>query len=202
MSSIRMLSYAAAIALMAGSSVSALAQPQPKPADVDVVTIAGVGTVTVLTYKVQFVSADPATRRVVLQMPNGNRWAVIAPPLVGDLSYFQVGQRLTIRVAPGVVSSLGKAKQGTPGEVIKEAALEAGLPGWPEDFGIREIIMTATLVGVDKAGGTITFEGPGGNVRTVRAANAKVLQDLQKVEPGDLARITFLEALSVDATGW
>lgn len=202
MPSLRKLSYAAAIALVAGSSVSALAQPKPRPADVDMVTIGGVGTVTVLTYKVQFVSANPATRQVVLQMPNGNRWEVVAPPLVGDLSYFQVGQHLTIRVVPGVVTALQKATQGTPGAVLKETALNAGLPGWPEGFGIREITMTATLVDVAPAAGTVTFEGPLGAVRTVRASNDKVLGDLAKVQPGDLAKITYLEGMSVDATGW
>ncbi|MEP9354968.1 hypothetical protein ABLE93_15370 [Xanthobacter sp. KR7-65] len=177
----------------------ALAQPRPVPAEVEQVVVAGFGQITIVTYKAQFVSADPATRRVVLEGPLGRRWAVIAPPLLGDLSAFRNGETLLIRVAPGIVTALGKAHQGKPGEVMSEVAVNDGLPGWPEGFGIREVTLTTIFVGIDPAAGTVTFEGPDGNVRVVRAANAQVLADLQKVNPGDLAQITYLEGLAINA---
>lgn len=193
----------AAVALAAGLAQiapgAAVAQPRPTPAEVDTVVVQGAGQFTVLTYKARFVSADPVTRRVVLEDPSGRRWAVIAPPLLGDLTYFRNGETLIIRVAPGVITALGKARQGKPGEVMNEVALDAGLPGWPEGFGVREVTLTTIFVDVDKAAGTITFEGPEGGVRTVRAANDKVLADLQQVQPGDLAQITYLEGLAVNA---
>jgi len=188
----------AAALLCAGAAAPAMAQ-QPVPAEVSTVTIPNVGTATVLTYKVQFVSADPATRRVVLETPAGLRWAVIAPPLVGDLSYFRNGETLIIRKLPGVVTALGKAHQGKPGEVLSEVAVNAGMPGWPEGFGVREVVLTTIFVAVDPTAGTVTFEGPDGQARTVKAGNAKVLEDLQKVRPGDLAQITYLEGLAINA---
>lgn len=175
------------------------AQPRPTPAEVDQVLVQGVGQVTVLTYKAQFVSADPATRRMVLETPAGRRWAVVAPPLLGDLSYFRNGETLIIRVAPGEVLALGKAHQGRPGEVMKELAVNAGLPGWPEGFGVREVTITTIFVDINKQAGTVTFEGLDGVVRTLKASNDKVLADLQQVQPGDLAQITYLEGLSVNA---
>lgn len=175
------------------------AQPRPTPAEVDQVLVQGVGQVTVLTYKAQFVSADPATRRMVLETPAGRRWAVVAPPLLGDLSYFRNGETLIIRVAPGEVLALGKAHQGRPGEVMKELAVNAGLPGWPEGFGVREVTVTTIFVDINKQAGTVTFEGLDGVVRTLKASNDKVLADLQQVQPGDLAQITYLEGLSVNA---
>ena len=178
---------------------AAVAQPRPAPAEVDTVIVQGAGQVTVFTYKARFVSADPVTRRVVLEDPSGRRWAVVAPPLLGDLTFFRNGETLIIRVAPGVVTALGKARQGNPGEVMNEVALDAGLPGWPEGFGVREVTLTTIFVDVNKAAGTVTFEGPDGGVRTVRAANDKVLADLQQVQPGDLAQITYLEGLAVNA---
>ncbi|MDI4666672.1 hypothetical protein K9U40_20445 [Xanthobacter autotrophicus] len=191
------------MALAAGlvhvASGAGLAQSRPTPAEVDTVLVQGIGQITVFTYRAQFVSADPATRRVVLEDPSGRRWAVIAPPLLGDLTFFRNGQTLIIRVAPGVVTGLGKARQGKPGEVIKEVVLEAGLPGWPEGFGVREVTLTTIFVAIDKAAGTVTFEGADGVVRTMRAANDKVLADLQQVGPGDLAQISYLEGLAINA---
>lgn len=191
----------AAAVLAAGlcPALPAFAQLRPTPAEVDTVMVQGVGPVTVLTYRAQFVSADPGTRRMVLEDPSGRRWAVIAPLLLGDLGYFRAGETLIIRVAPGVVTALGKARQGKPGEVMNEVALDAGLPGWPEGFGVREVTLTTIFVDVNKAAGTVTFEGADGAVRTVKAANDKVLADLQQVEPGDLAQITYLEGLAVNA---
>lgn len=177
----------------------AQAQQRPTPVEVDQVMVQGAGMITVLTYKAKFVSADPVTRRVVLEDPAGRRWAVIAPPLLGDLGYFRVGETLIIRVAPGAVIALGKARQGKPGEVMNEVVLNAGLPGWPEGFGVREVTLTTIFVDVNRAAGTVTFEGPDGGVRTVKAANEKVLADLQNVAPGDLSQITYLEGLAVNA---
>ncbi len=191
------------VALFAGFAFLApagiQAQPRPTPAEVSQVFVQGIGQINVLAYKAKFVSADPATRRVVLEDPAGRRWSVVAPPLLGDLSLFRVGENLLIRVAPGVVTALGKAHQGRPGEVMAEVAINDGLPGWPEGFGIREVTLTSIFVGLDPVAGTVTFEGPDGNVRVVRAANDKVLADVQKVQPGDLAQITYIEGLAVNA---
>ncbi|MFG1376714.1 hypothetical protein [Xanthobacter autotrophicus] len=178
---------------------TAMAQLRPTPAEVETVFVEGAGQVTVLTYQARFVSADPVTRRVVLEDPSGRRWAVLAPPLLGDLTLFRNGEKLIIRAAPGVVTSLGKARQGKPGEVMKEVVLDAGLPGWPEGFGVREVTLTTIFVALNPGAGTVTFEGPDGGVRTVRAANDKVLADLQQVQPGDLAQITYLEGLAINA---
>lgn len=62
-----------AIAACLAAAAPASAQSVPKPASVEVVTVAGLGSATILTYKAQFVSADPATRRVVLEVPSGER---------------------------------------------------------------------------------------------------------------------------------
>ena len=193
---------AAAAALLAGLAAfaaAAWAQPRPTPANVTAVTLPGVGPVNILTYNAAFVSGDPATRRVVLETPNGRRWAVVVPALYADVLNMPVGQNLVIRVLPGVVTALGKAHQGRPGEVLAEEVLDAGLPGWPQDFGVRKVTMTTIFVGIDRTAGTVTFEGVDGLVRTMAATDPKVLNDLQQVRPGDLAQISFFEGLTVNA---
>ncbi|MFG1300754.1 hypothetical protein V5F49_13245 [Xanthobacter sp. V3C-3] len=192
----RMLQLAAVAACLAAA---APASAQPKPAAVDVVTLPGVGTASILSYKVRFVSADPATRRVVLETPSGERWAVIAPPLVGDLSYFRVGQNLLIRKLPGVVTAVAKPDKGKSGDVLNEVVVDAGLPGLPEGFGVREITLAAPVVSVDAAAGTVSFPGPDGYLRTLKAGNGEVLASLQKLQPGAVAKLTYVEGLAINA---
>ncbi|MFG1477450.1 hypothetical protein V5F53_02150 [Xanthobacter sp. V4C-4] len=191
------LMAAAVSAFVVLGAVGAGAQPQPTVSET--VIIDGVGTVPVLVYKAQFVSADPATRRVVLELPNGKRWAVTAPLILGDLSAYRNSERLLIRVVPGVVTALGKAQQGKPGEVLSEVAVNDGLPGWPEGFGVRAVTLTTIFVDINLQAGTVSFEGPDGGVRTLRALDPKVLADLQQVRPGDLAQISYLEGIAINA---
>ncbi|WP_234053913.1 MULTISPECIES: hypothetical protein [unclassified Xanthobacter] len=193
----RLVAAALSALVVLGAGSAALAQPQPTSSEM--VTIAGVGTVPVLVFQARFVSADPATRRMVLELPTGKRWAVTAPLILGDLEAYRNSERLLIRVVPGVVTALGKARQGTPGEVLSDVAINDGLPGWPEGFGIRAVTLTTIFVDVNKQAGTVTFEGPDGGVRTLRAVDPKVLADLQQVQPGDLAQISYLEGISINA---
>ncbi len=184
-------------ALLAGVALPAAAQPAPSA--VTTVVVPNVGTVTVLSYRAQVVSADPATRRVILEGAAGKRWSVLVPPLAGDISLLRNSEHLLIRVVPGEATALGKAHQGKPGEVMAEVAVEGGLPGWPEDFGVRQVTLTTILVNIDPVNGTISFEGPDGLVRTVKALNPQVLANLSQVQLGDLCQITYVEGLAVNA---
>lgn len=188
-----------AASLAAGLPAAAQAPDQPKPEAVDVVTLPGLGSATILTYKVRFVSADPATRAVVLETPAGKRWAVVAPPLVGDLSAFRNGQALVIRKLPGVVTTIAKPGKNQPAEVLNEVVVNDGLPGLPEGFGLREITLVAPIVSTDPAAGTVSFPGPDGYLRTLKAANAKVLADLQTLQAGSTAKLTYVEGLAINA---
>ncbi|MGU3495552.1 hypothetical protein ACLBXM_16050 [Xanthobacteraceae bacterium A53D] len=179
-------------------SPSAQAQ-QPKPTAVTTVMVPDVGPVNVLTYRAKVVSADPATRRVILEGASGKRWSVHAPLIAGDISQLRNSETLLISVVPGLVTALGKARQGKPGEVISDVGVDAGLPGWPEGFGVRNVTITTMLVNIDKANGTVSFEGADGLVRTVKSNNPQVLNDLANVNIGDLCQITYVEALVINA---
>ncbi|GGF76777.1 hypothetical protein GCM10007301_40810 [Azorhizobium oxalatiphilum] len=176
----------------------ALAQNMPT-AMASTVLVPGVGPVTVLTYKARVVSMDPKTRRLVLEGASGKRWAVRVPLIAGDINGVRNNQQLLIRLVPGVVTALGKARQGKPGEVVGEVAVEDGLPGWPQGFGVRRVTITTILVNIDKSNGSISFEGPDGQVRTIKAVDQQVLNNMAQVQLGDLCQITYLEALAINA---
>ncbi len=199
----RTLTLAVVAASLASASaftvLPAAAQDVPKPEAVDVVTLPGLGSATILSWKVRFVSANPATRTVVLETPAGKRWAVVAPPLVGDLSAFRNGQSLLIRKLPGVVTAIAKPAKNEPAEVLNEVVVNDGLPGLPEGFGLREVTIVAPVVATDPAAGTVSFPGPDGHLRVLRAANATVLSALPTLQPGTNAKFTYVEGLAINA---
>lgn len=199
MSKLRMQVAALSLGCALGAGLALPAAAQPAPSAVTTVVIPGAGAVTVLSYRAQVVSADPATNRVVLEGARGKRWSVLMPPLAGNIALLRNSQHLLIRVVPGEVTALGKAQQGKPGEVMAEVGVEGGLPGWPEGFGIRQVTITTMLVNIDKANGTISFEGADGLVRTVKALNPQVLANLAQVQLGDLCQITYVEGLAINA---
>lgn len=192
------LGFALASASLPGAG-SAMAQLRPRPSSVTTIDVPGVGPMQVLTYQARFVSADPVERRVVLEGSNGRRWSVRVPPLLGDVMDLANSRSLTIRMLPGAITYLGKARQGTPGKVMAEVVLKEGLPGWPQDFGLREVTIVATLVDIDKAAGMVSFEGADGLVRTVRATDPQVLANVQQVELGDLSEIRYYEGIAISA---
>lgn len=181
------------------TALPAAAQDVPKPEAIDVVTLPGLGSATILSWKVRFVSANPATRTVVLETPAGKRWAVVAPPLVGDLSAFRNGQSLLIRKLPGVVTAIAKPAKNEPAEVLNEVVVNDGLPGLPEGFGLREVTIVAPVVATDPAAGTVSFPGPDGYLRVLRAANATVLSALPTLQQGTNAKFTYVEGLAINA---
>lgn len=199
----RTLKLAVVAASLASASaftvLPAAAQDVPKPEAVDVVTLPGLGSATILSWKVRFVSANPATRTVVLETPAGKRWAVVAPPLVGDLSAFRNGQSLLIRKLPGVVTAIAKPAKNEPAEVLNEVVVNDGLPGLPEGFGLREVTIVAPVVATDPAAGTVSFPGPDGYLRVLRAANATVLSALPTLQQGANAKFTYVEGLAINA---
>jgi hypothetical protein len=64
----------------------------------------------------------------------------------------------------------------------------------PAGVGAREVSVTVTIEGIDKAAGTVTFKGPAGNSSTVRAADPK---NLEKIKVGDRVGITYTEAVAI-----
>ena len=52
---------------------------------------------------------------------------------------------------------------------------------------------------MDAAAGTVSFPGPDGYLRTLKAGNGEVLASLQKLQPGAVAKLTYVEGLAINA---
>ncbi|MGQ3676010.1 hypothetical protein ACT6QH_10985 [Xanthobacter sp. TB0139] len=193
------LLIAGCVAALAGLGAvqGALAQTMPSPAETDVVIFGDIGAVKVLTYPARFVSANLETREAVFESADGKRWEIVVPPGVADLAALQNSEKLTVRLLPAVVTNIAKAQSGKPGEVMNQTVVNDGLPGLPEGYGLLSVTLTTPFIGIEPETGSITFEGPDGQVRTMRVFDAKVLQILKTMDPGDLAQISYMEGLSI-----
>lgn len=193
------LLIAGCVAALAGLGAvqGASAQTVPPPAETDVVILGDIGAVKVLTYPARFVSANLETREAVFESEDGKRWEIVVPPGVADLAAMQNSEKVTVRLLPAVVTNVAKAESGKPGEVMNQIVGNDGLPGLPDGFGLLSVTLTTPFISIEPDTGSVTFEGPDGHVRTMRAFDAKVLKTLKTMDPGDLAQITYMEAISI-----
>jgi Cu/Ag efflux protein CusF len=58
----------------------------------------------------------------------------------------------------------------------------------------RQIVVTATITAVDRTAQTVTITGPRGNTETIKV---KDKTNLRGVEAGDLAELTYTQALAI-----
>jgi hypothetical protein len=58
----------------------------------------------------------------------------------------------------------------------------------------REVVVTATITAIDRTAQTVTIKGPRGNTETIKVKDAT---NLTGVEAGDVAELTYTQALAV-----
>ncbi len=186
------LALAAGSVLVTALPGAALAQSTP-PATL---TLKGIGEVQVQSRVLTIVSVDQTKRIVVVKRDNGDQFAYKISKIVGSLAGYKPGQKVTVYVAPGAVTALQKVDSGQKG-IISDVELDVSASGpLPENFWAASITINAVLVDVNKTAKTVTFEGHDKLLRTIPAATPAVWNDIAKIEPGDLATITWIEAMA------
>jgi hypothetical protein len=144
-----------------------------------------------VTAKVEAI--DQTTRMVTLKGPAGNLVSFTADPAVKNLAQVKVGDEVTVNYYESLVLRVLKPEEASVNEA--GAGIAAAKPGEkPAGIGAREVTVTVTIEGIDKAAGTVTFKGPTGNVNTVRAEDPK---NLEKIKVGDRVAVTYTEAVAV-----
>ena len=137
---------------------------------------------------------DQQTRRVTLERADGSELMFYADDTVRNLPQVQVGDEVTVSFYESLAYQVKKPGTATPGATVAEEATRAKPGEKPAGAGARVTTMVATIVGIDKAAGTVTLQGPTGKATTIKARDPR---NLDRVVVGDLVEITYTEAVAV-----
>jgi Cu/Ag efflux protein CusF len=152
-----------------------------------------VGEAVMVTVRGWIDAIDKTNRTVTLKGPRGGTVTLdVKDPTkldtvaVGDpvVAAFIEALALQVKTVPGA----------TPGVSVTEARI-ASQPGETPSGAVgREVVVTATIAAVDRKAQTVTIQGPRGNTETIKVKDAT---NLKGVEAGDVAELTYTQALAV-----
>lgn len=190
---------AAALALSAFAIVPAAAQTattttaQTAPAQnfVDVF-----GDATVTTFKAQVATTNKMEQQVVVKLTNGNEYAVPVPEGF-DLAEVRENQFVTVEHLQGLILDVQKSNAGEPGVTYDVRSVDIDdADRLPEGLTIRSVTLTIKIEKIDHSAGTVTFEAPSGEKRTVAMLHPDMVKELD-VKPGDLVDLTYFEGVGM-----
>ena len=140
---------------------------------------------------------DYATREVTLKADDGQEYSFVASEQVENLPQVKVGDRVNITYAEALayeVKKGGTAADG--GTVIAGGRAEPGAK--PAGALARETSVTVLITAIDPKVPSVTFQGPGGNTRTIKVLHP---EKLEGVSVGDTVVLTYTEALAIKVEG-
>ena len=144
------------------------------------------------TGTVQAIDLDK--RLVTLKGSRGNEITVYVTDRAKNLPQLKVGDQVTMSYYEELALRVVPPGQAAPAPTMT-SALSTAKPGEkPGAVETRETTVTVTIEAIDKNAGTVTFKGPAGNSRTVKAADPK---NLELIKVGDPVEITYTEAFAV-----
>jgi Cu/Ag efflux protein CusF len=174
---------AAATAAPAGPAVSAAA---PLPS--------GTLREQLVTSTATVKALDLSTRMVTLERADGSTVTFRAGDEVRNLPQVQVGDEVKASYYESIAFAVHKPGEDLPEASVAESAARAEPGEKPGVAGARVTTVTATIVSIDQAAGTVTIEGPDGERTTVKARDPR---NLERVAVGDLVEISLTEAIGI-----
>jgi hypothetical protein len=137
------------------------------------------------------VSVDPDHRKITLKGPHGNTFTCSVDERVRNLQNVKEGDQVALTYQEAsAVKVVKKAEKAERDEVL----IQAPEGEKPRGAIAGQTTMTAEIVGLDKAKGTITLKDQDGDVTTVAVRHPERLAGLKV---GDLLWISYSEALAV-----
>jgi hypothetical protein len=137
---------------------------------------------------------DRQTRHVTLERADGSEVTFYVDDTVRNLPQVHVGDEVTASFYESLAYEVKKPGTAVSGATVAEEAGRAKLGEKPAGAGARVTTIVATIVGLDKAAGTVTLQGPTGRATTIKARDPR---NLERVAVGDLVEITYTEAVVV-----
>ena len=144
------------------------------------------------TGTVQAIDLDK--RLVTLKGSRGNEITVYVTDRAKNLPQLKVGDQVTMSYYEELALRVVPPGQAAPAPTMTSARSTAEPGEKPGGVEARETTVTVTIEAIDKNAGTVTFKGPAGNSRTVKAADPK---NLELIKVGDPVEITYTEAFAV-----
>jgi hypothetical protein len=137
------------------------------------------------------VSVDPDHRKITLKAPQGNTFTCAVDERVRNLDQVKEGDQVALTYQEAAaVKVVKKAEKAERDEVV----IQAPEGEKPKGARVEQTTMTAEIVGIDKARGTVTLRGQDGDVTTVTVRHP---ERLAGVKVGDLLWISYTQALAV-----
>ena len=152
-----------------------------------------VGEATMVTIRGWIDAVDKTNRTVTLKGPRGGTVTLdVKDPK--KLDSVAVGDPVVAAFIEALALEVKKAPGATPDVKVTEARTTSQPGETPSGAVGREVVVTATITAVDRKAQTVTIKGPRGNTETIKVKDAA---NLKGVEAGDVAQLTYTQALAV-----
>lgn len=147
----------------------------------------------VISARATITAINQDQRIVTLKGPEGNTFDVKLGPEVRNFSQLKVGDEVNIRYRQSLLVQVAEPGQQPMSSASRR--MERAAPGeMPRGAVTEEINTTAKATAIDKRDGTVTLQGPSGNVVTVKAMDPG---NLDKIQVGDTLNITYTQAMAL-----
>ena len=140
---------------------------------------------------------DQDTRQVELRRADGSMIKFRAGENVRNLAQVKVGDEVTASYYESLVYEVKKPGEAALGSTVVETTQRAKLGEMPGGVTARVNVINATIAAIDKPAGTVTLQGPSGDMTTIKARDP---QKLDRVAVGDVVEITYTEAVAIAVT--
>jgi hypothetical protein len=160
----------------------------------DVPALSGpIGEATMVTVRGWIDAVDKTNSTVTLKGPRGGTVTLdVKDPK--KLDAVAVGDPVVAAFIEALALQVRKVPGATQGVSVTEARI-ASTPGETPSGAVgREVVVTTTITAVDRKAQTVTIKGPRGNTETIKVKDAT---NLKGVEAGDVAELTYTQALAV-----
>ena len=138
-------------------------------------------------------AVDKTNRTVTLKGPRGGTVTLdVKDPK--KLETMSVGDPVVAAFVEALAIKVKKGPGATPSATVTEARVSSPPGETPSGAIGRELVVTATITAVDRQEQTVTIKGPRGNTETIKVKDAT---NLSGVEAGDVAELTYTQALAV-----
>jgi len=141
-------------------------------------------------------SMDVPSRLVTVRDTSGNRTTYYVSQSVRDFPQAKVGDQVRIRYEESMALQMKKPSDGAAEVGMKSETTKAQPSGTHRGGTRTETTATVKIEKVDKDANTVTFTGPRGR-RTVLVTNPTMQEFTDKLKPGDMVEVTYVEALAL-----